>query len=581
MSLSGWALDRHHRAYGGAHEAAKLAIALSGARSVIRVIDRTMPPMTVDWASEGRSATDFAGHRIMLNPDPVIKGDPDALDIVSAFGMHEASHSQESRSRYRHLLRKNEEGKEVPAFEPMRVAAWLWNLVEDVRIEDTTSRHWPGCRRYFDRLVDWLWHHRPEGELPFTDRRYGGTLEDKLALVFAACRFADRVRYPAGSVEEQEQAWWIAWQVDYLTEAADTPTTIQRALDHLREDEQAAEKLDQMAADEQAEREAGEKLRRQLERMIREGVKGTPMACAPDEIVKVRLDRDTADAIRKLVNEDLREHLPFVIADGANNPPVRVRRPTEDIASHRGYVGTPDGQVQAMRNALVFRQSAPEWTERLLRTGDIDDDELWRWAAGDDRVFSQKIIDAKPDVLMGLLVDLSGSMSGEKLDIAQRLAQVFVFSLHDQEGIETRVWGHTADVDETEADVFRIWEPGDPLSRLGLISSLPHSNNADGHAIAYCAKQMFDAPQPEKVLVVLSDGLPHAHGYGGTPAMAHIRAVCRWAQIRGVRVIQIAIDPEDLRPADQEAMFGPGNWIAYADGGSLYQKIAGVLARWA
>lgn len=600
MSLSAWAIGRHHRAYGGGDDAARLAIALSAARSVIRVVDRTVPPMAVEWSGASRSGTDFQGHRVELNPDPVLKKDPDALDLVSAFGLHEASHSQESRSRYKFLLRReditdpetirrvseNEKtvfnkatGKPtrlVPAFEPMRVAAWLWNVVEDVRIERVTSAEWPGSARYFVRLVDWIWTNRPEGEIPFKDRRYGGTLEDKLALVFATCRFADRVAYPSGSVEEEERAWWSEWQREYLDEVTDTPTTIARALDHLREDEQTAQKLDSMAAEEQAEREAGEKAMRQLERMIREGVKGAPAACAPDEVVKVRLPRELAEDVRRLVNEQLKEHVPFVPAAGAANPPVRVRRPSEDYQSKAGYVGTPDSEVQAMRNALVFRASAPEYVERLLRTGNVDDDELVRWAAGDERIFNQKQIDAKPDVLMGLLVDLSGSMHGSKLETAQRIAQVVVWALHDAEGVETRVWGHTADVDGSEAEVYRIWEPGDPLSRLGLISSLPHSNNADGHAIAYCAKQMFDAEQPEKVLLVLSDGLPHANGYGGDPAMSHIRSVCHWAQQRGVRVIQVAIDPHDLRPEEQAKMFP--EWIAY-DGGSLPRKIAAVMAR--
>lgn len=576
MTLSGWALDRHHRAMAGtSDEAARLAIALGAARSTIRVIDRSSPPMAVDWAG-GISATDFTHGIIHLNPDPVLKNDPDALDLVAAFGMHEASHSQESRSRWRSLMRPGPDGTEVPAFEPLRLAAWLWNLVEDVRIEAATSRRWPGFRRYFTLLVEWLWGHQ---ETPFMERPYaGGKMEDKLALVFATCRFPGRVAYD--SDRAVEAAWWHAWQAAYLDESVDTETTIRSALDHLREDEDAAAELDQMAADEQAEREAGEKLRRQIERLIAEGIKGAPMPCAPGEVHKVRLDSQTAQQVKQLIAEHLEQHVTIIAAQGAANPPLRVRRPTEDASSRRAYVGPPSGEVAAMRDGLVFRASAPEWTEKLLKAGEIDDEELYRLAAGDERVFSQRVIEAKPDVLLGLLVDLSGSMHGEKLAIAQRLAQVFVWSLHDAEGVETRVWGHTANTDEDEADVFRIWEPADPMSRLGLISSLPHMNNADGHAIAYCARQMMDREQPEKVLVVLSDGLPHAHGYGNEAAMAHIRTVCRWAASRGVRVIQIAIDPDDLRPEDQNAMFGDGNWVGYTDQASLPRHLAGVLARW-
>jgi len=228
----------------------------------------------------------------------------------------------------------------------------------------------------------------------------------------------------------------------------------------------------------------------------------------------------------------------------------------------------------------VFRSSAPEYYEKLLRSGSLDDEEIHRLAFGDDRVFGQRVIEAKPEVMLGLLVDLSGSMYGEKLRIAQRLAQLFVWAVHDQPGVETAVWGHTADVDEAGvAEVYRLWEPGDPLTRLGLIAEMPHANNADSAAIEYVVRQVMDKPQPEKVVVVLSDGLPSAHGYGGRQGQMAVRTVTRWAAHQGVRVLQLAIDPHDLRPEDQARMFGAENVVLYQHASMLPRQLTQVLGR--
>lgn len=622
-----WA-RRHHDLLGRTtDDATRLAIGLGIVKAAVRVVDRTMPPLSVDWASvkadddekrpiRSMSYTNFEDHSIHINPVPMLDtriGHSQALDVVIGFGLHEASHSQESRNRYQHLIireatgGKNGDGspeyKTRPAFEPMRVAAWVWNLVEDSRIEKVTGDNWPGFRPYFGGVLDYMWVDVQNEGLP---TQYGPELKDKLKVAFLACRYPTRwkpkkldltalsehgirkVRSSKDDVQrvKEEVAWWSTWQADYLAGRTDTPETIQRALDHLREDEQTAEEMDAETERERAERQAGERLKAQLDRLISEGVAGTYEICINENGEVRPLDAELSAAVNKLVREELTEHKLVITESGMASAPLYERKPEESRESIRAYIGRPDAEAEALRAALVFRNSAPQYDEKLLKTGSaIDDEEIWRAATGDFRVFTERVIEAKPDVFMGLLVDLSGSMSGPKLKIAQRLAQLFVWAVHDQETIETAVWGHTADTGRylggSTIDVFRLWERGDPISRLGLISELDHSNNADGHAIAHVARWIADnATQPEKVLVVLSDGLPNAHGYGGTPAQQHVRQVCRWAQSHGVQVVQLAIDPSGIRPADQSAMFGEGNWMPFTSYAALPRQITALLSRY-
>lgn len=594
--LSSWWASDTHRAVGRTEDkAVRLALALGSVKSIVRVVDRSLPPMNVDWAqvrdgekgTESLSYTDFRGGAIRVNPKPLLDGRLDhaaALDVEIGFALHEASHSQESRDRFEALLAKKSErinGKvrewEVPAFEPMRIAAYLWNVVEDVRIESVTSRNWPGFAPYFGAVLDYMWDEmRAHHELPV---EYGPDLMGKLKTVFLSCRYPEEAEALPAPMQP-EVAWWEAWQADYLAGRTDTKETIQRALDHLGEDKKTKQELDQMAAAERKERERGEKVRAQIERLMREGLPdGYGVCITADGEVEV-LDEETADAVRQLVKEELVEHKTIIKTVGGRSPSIHVRKPQEDSDSRRAYVGKPNADSERLRTMLVFRNSAPQYDLKLLKSGRIDDEELYRFGMGDYRVFSERVVEAKPEVFMGLLVDLSGSMHGRKLQIAQQLAQLFAWALHDQEGVETRVWGHTGDLDETNSsEVFRLWEKGDPLSRLGLIATIEHSDNYDGHALSYVVKQVADQEQPQKIVIVLSDGLPSGHGYGGPPAANHIRHVVRWAEGRGVKVLQIAIDPYGVRPEDQATMYGHGNWIPFKDVASLPRQLAAVMGR--
>ena len=599
-SLSSWWAGTSHRAINRTDDmAVRLALALTPVRSVMRVIDDHVPPMSVEWASiskDGKSisATDFAGGRVVINPLPITEQKvttSEALDVVTGFAMHEASHGKNSRDRYRYLIKEEtisvpgQTGsatrtiiKEVPAFRPMRIAAYLWNVVEDVRIESVTSKKWPGSRAYFAAVLRYMWASMDRTAVD--PKVEGAALIKRLRTIFTACRYPDEINELLDPAEMTEAVWWQEWQDDYLSDRVDTPTTIQRGLDRLAQDEQCQKQMQKMSEQEKKEEAAGEKVRAQLDRLMREGIEGAYGFCITEDGEVVPLDEETAETVQKLVREGLIGQSPTLFANGASNPPNFIRKPEETGQSRRSYIGRPNAESAALRSALVFRASAPQFDIKLLRQGVLDDEELYRWGMGDYRVYSERVIESKPDVFMGLLVDMSGSMQGRKLKTAQKLAQLFVWALHDQEGIETRVWGHTGDGSAgASVDIFRLWEVGDPMSRLGLIDTLPHNNNYDGHAISYVVKQVMEQPHPQKVVVVLSDGLPSGQGYGGPRGMAHMREVCHWASRNGVNVIQIAID-DGIDPADQSRMFGEGNWIEFKNTALLPKQLARLMSKY-
>lgn len=581
---SWWAEDVHSGFswYGGTTEnalAAKLALAMKAVRGVIRVVDDTVPPMVVDWASEGVSFTDFDHGLIHVNPDPVRKAKGEdaegkAIDIATGFALHEASHSQHSRPFATQLM-------EPTPMRPIRVAGTLWNIVEDQRIENKTAENFPGFAPYFEVLQEWL-VSESTGHLPKT---WNGPLQDKINAVLAIVRFPGKARIEMkDSSFDDEFEWWTNWKNDYLSGKTGTRVTLANAIARLEMDPETKKEMDELTKQE-LEMEKGlskdeitELAKKLIEEMKRRGLKGCSSTAREP---KSALERALADEVSKLLEEDLVEDRPFVPRQSAHglNPTIYITKPQEDSSSIASYVGKPNPVLQRLRAALKFRQELPQFTNRLLKSGQIDDDELWRWRTNDYRVFEERVIESRPQSQFTLLVDLSGSMRGNKLRTAQELAQLFVLALRDMDGVDMKVFGHTANVkSSTDCQVYRLWEPGDPMTRMGLINTLPHMNNYDGYAIDSCLKEILNRgmESEQRVIVVLSDGWPSGSGYGGTEGENHVRWVTNWGEKHGVQVIQVAIDP-DMDATRQARMFR--NWVAYTTTEELPRKMERLLDR--
>lgn len=587
-----WTGAAHRRLRGNADAANRLAIVLGPVQSAIRVVDPRRPATRVLWATveSGRSQsyTDFRGGEIRINPLPVLEDrlSPEEQVDVSIFqALHEAGHSRDTRALWYSTLLRTVEGREEPAFEPLRVATWLLNIAEDVRSEGNTQAEWPGFRGYFERGLDWLWSEqaRREGfELPTGP---GHTVVDRLRVAFIGARFRDRVDTPVDEALAAEYDWWAAWQADHTAGRATPAETVGRGLDRIGQDPGAKREMEAEAEADRKAREEGEQARRQLQRLAEQGFEGLEV-CAVDALGPSELDADTGAEVEQLVREGMVAVTPIIKSRGAKQPQMRYRRPLETPESRRQFIGRPDPVTEAMRSALVFRQERPLADLKLQRSGEVDDEELWRWSTGDDRVFTERAIESRPDTALGMLVDVSGSMQshtgGEsKLRTAQRLAQILLAAALDTEGLTPYVWAHTGDTEMGDgSDTFEVWAPGDPVTRLGLIGSIQNGNNYDGHAIALVADRMRQMEQPQKVLLVLSDGYPAGDGYGGAQAQQHVRQVCRWAEGQGVTVIQIAID-QSLRPVDQAAMFGDGNFVLYTSDRQVPRDLVRILSRYA
>lgn len=381
-----------------------------------------------------------------------------------------------------------------------------------------------------------------------------------------------------------------------------------RALERLAEDPQTKQEMDALSKQEDElrasqrrpinDQEFGELLK-QLKEMLKNGIDPCPSPGQklPDPVTgqstEIELTEDQASEIDRLLREEYQTHEAFYkMHDGQHGvqPVIESERPSETDVSHRLYQ-KPNAMVERLRSVFYFRKKKATDIERLLKTGMVDEEELWRVGLGDTRVFERQTQPEQTFTSVTMLVDASGSMVGEGLDKAQELANVMMACLRTQKGVRTRVRAHTTGSSNfgSSCKIYRIWEPGDPDTRIGLISSIPHDSNYDGFAIDWCAQELDrDAlPGESKLLLVLSDGLP-AGGfvdpvtntpvhYGGRPAMEHMLELSTQWDRRGVHIVQIAIDQDGIRPEDQARMFK--HWIGYESDQKLLMDLTKVLSK--
>lgn len=563
----------------------RLAIVIQQVASVVGAVDESTPPMVVRWKrkNEQTSFTDFERHIIAIDPTPVIDNKTDdatALDVVTGFALHESGHSVHTRPLIHDL----------DDLGPASIAMLLGNVLEDIRLERLVADEWPGFAEYFPKALEWAWSQRPTEANPAAYADLG----QKLNAVIVIGRWRDKVRSAtwtdkneakvkvlADASFDAEIPWWSAWCDDYIAGRTTFHDAVKAGLEHLADDPEFQEREKNEGTIMQV-KDRGQEVSVLLRKLIEELKLDLP--CAGDGEEGEGLEDQTAETVQKLADDKLREHHFKTQEAMGGRIKVYVSHPTENEHSKRAYKPKQSPVIQKLKSIIQLRPELPRWSDRLRRTGDIDEDELYRFGLDDYRIFEQKVIEHYPSAQVTLLVDGSGSMHGGlngvmKVQHAQELARLFVEALRTMEGITPKVVSHTANtMSSNDCQVYQIWEPGEPVSRLGLITTVPSANNYDGYAIAWCVEDLIERGRPddERLLIVLSDGQPSGSGYGGHTGMTHMRKVVDSAERNRVAVVQIAID-DYLDAAEQSIMFK--HWVPFTTAEALPVVLQRVVSK--
>ena len=215
----------------------------------------------------------------------------------------------------------------------------------------------------------------------------------------------------------------------------------------------------------------------------------------------------------------------------------RVDQMRKGTASkYEAYKSNIGGQVNTMkarlRRALMAKETR-DW-DFGREFGKLDTKRLVAGFQGSQGVFKQRKDRVEANTSVMLLVDLSGSMCGKKVETARDSVIAFAECLEGtqikyeingfdngsryelgqeiQRGVEKAQGKSTVFHRVEPLNMFQFKKFNDPLrvskGAISAIGEMANGNNSDNDAVLWCLQRLSEQPTARKVLIVLSDGSP-------------------------------------------------------------------------
>jgi cobalamin biosynthesis protein CobT len=188
------------------------------------------------------------------------------------------------------------------------------------------------------------------------------------------------------------------------------------------------------------------------------------------------------------------------------------------------------------------------------RSGRINSSALHRIVTGDDRLFRRKFVSKTKDAAVSLVVDMSGSMQGTRIDLAMEAAFALSSSLdklnitHEVIGFTTREVpqkmkdGRTLQQILEEMVPVRVPSRMEPIympifksfngrlttERKQAMASYREIHmhcNTDGESVEYAGRRLAAQKASRKIMIVLSDGQPNGGWGSGYDVVSHLKKV--------------------------------------------------------
>lgn len=225
------------------------------------------------------------------------------------------------------------------------------------------------------------------------------------------------------------------------------------------------------------------------------------------------------------------------------------------IEKYNNFKNSVAREVTVLKNILNLR-SRTRRVDRLEKlVGTLDTKKLCKGTIT-NRIFKKTHTKKQKDAHILILLDSSGSLQGCSYRPSSqynslgtevlRMGVTFYEALKDQNKIKLDIYSHTTDYNTSSIAIVNHLENNNHYNLANYGESM--IENGDGYAIAYCGKKLLQSNYENKVMIVVSDGLPSivALGYTGSYAENHTRAEIKKLENKGIKMIGFGIGGCDV-----------------------------------
>jgi len=261
------------------------------------------------------------------------------------------------------------------------------------------------------------------------------------------------------------------------------------------------------------------------------------------------------------------EDLSASVAEVINQPIGRVDAQTKkadyDAQAADRVRQQVESEIQEMRR--VFDRQAQVKSRYLggLTVGRLDRRNLARVGTGNLRVFKRREVLSTPDLAVGLLLDVSGSMSGE-MKWVWATACVFAEGLVQKKGVNFLALTYTGGYFEVQTT--RICDRD--MGRLCLGNVEQGGGTPSGAAIASMKVLMDRMPERQKVIIHFTDGYPDDRA-SVVQAVEAARKAGYWVWAISLNTYAQMLDRQ----------YGEGNWETIGSISELPGKVSHLVQK--
>lgn len=173
---------------------------------------------------------------------------------------------------------------------------------------------------------------------------------------------------------------------------------------------------------------------------------------------------------------------------------------------------------------------------------------------GNYKYFESDLIpEESPKLVIALVIDESGSMSGQKIKYARQLA-LTTYLYCKKIDAKVLIIGHSTSMSDNNVNTagsggvtimcYSDFDKDDENDKYRIMNINDRGCNRDGYALRYAKEKLVQESGDRKLLMIVSDGSPNDTDYQGTVAAKDLQEIVRECNKEDIGLLAAAIDSD-------------------------------------